>query len=116
VLLAGESNKDTPRGLGVDIAGQCGLAGADCLFLFRAVSTPIHNKLVGINDRVQLTGKAKANPDADRLLESLRKHCDLLARHLYGQTTALARIRGHPCQRRAEALKDSYRLGETSKC
>jgi hypothetical protein len=112
VFLASEGDEDTSCSLSINVAGQRSLAGADGRFLFRAVSTPIHDELVGINDRVQLTGKAEANPYTNGLFKRLRKHRDLLAWHSDAQATATTHIGGHPWQWRADFLKDFGRLRE----
>ncbi|MET3577504.1 hypothetical protein ABID19_000519 [Mesorhizobium robiniae] len=78
VFLSREGDELAARGLGIDIAGQRGLTGANCGFLFWAVSAPFHCELIGINDCVELPRKTKSDPHTDRLFERLRKHSDLL--------------------------------------
>jgi hypothetical protein len=65
---------DAARRLCIDVAGQCGFAGADGRLLLRTVTAPIGDELICVHNGVQLAREAKPDPHAQRLFEGLGKH------------------------------------------
>lgn len=78
-LKMGKGNENASRRFRIDISHQRGLASANSRFLFRAVAARIAGELIGVGDRVELTGKAQSDPNAGRLFEGFDSMGDLPA-------------------------------------